>query len=270
MKTNKNKAAIKSKTVKERKPHQCSDLWLKGYELQPKTLETLLAMMGDNGAAVVLKTWLGPYYSEATTHSSWVKENSKGHHKNNEILEFVGDSVLALAISEILIERFPQKNEGDLSLMRHQLVNNQQLAHFANQIDLGTCLKLGKGEEQSGGRTRERMLANAFESILGGLYRHRGIGSCIELLQLLCEHHLHRLATYVPAKQRLHEWAQKKYRKPPEYIDVSVQGPQHNQLFVQEVKVNGKAIAQGTGTTKKEASQKAAMTAIKLLKVPLK
>ena len=138
-----------------------SALWLNAHPKDSKTLSGLIEMFQDLGAQSVLSIWLGSYFTEAVTHTSWVKEHPKARCKDNEILEFVGDSVLALAMSVILIERFPRKTEGELSLMRHQLVNNQQLALFAEQLDFGSCLRLGKGEEQSGGRKRERMLANA-------------------------------------------------------------------------------------------------------------
>ena len=111
------------------------------------------------------------------------------------------------------------------------------------------------------------MLANVFESMLGGLYRFRGIEVCIRLVAILCEQHLTRLSTFVPAKQILHEWTQKKYHQTPVYRNVSVQGPKHSQIFVQEVVVNGQSVAQGAGATKKEASQKAAAAALLKLNI---
>ena len=148
-----------------------------------------------------------PLYLEALTHSSYVKENPKeGRH--NEVLEFIGDAVLQLCITNLLVELYPNHREGDLTRMRHQLVDTKTLAEIARSLDLGEQIRLGLGEERDGGRDKDRILANTVEALLGAIYRLEGLEMC----QQVVHHHFSEKAKQVrdavPPKQRLMEWCQ--------------------------------------------------------------
>ena len=202
-------------------------------------------------------------YIRAFTHRSWVREHGTG--QDNEILEFIGDSVIQLCVSEILIEKFPTKSEGQLSQLRHRLVNNNFFSEIATRLNLGSLLLLGKGEERTGGRTRTRMLANTFEAVLGAIYLDKGINAAKAVI-------LHHMSPYLETfekqkspKRLVHEWTQKKYHSTPVYQEIARTGPAHNQRFVIQVLIDGVVIDQGEGTSKRAASHEAAKHAAKKL-----
>ena len=119
-----------------------------------------------------------PVYIEALTHSSYVKEHpEQGNH--NEVLEFIGDAVLQLCITDVLVELYPNHREGDLTRMRHQLVDTKTLAALARELNLGEHIRLGLGEDRDGGRQKDRILANVVEALLGALYRLKGLSRAI-------------------------------------------------------------------------------------------
>ncbi len=205
-----------------------------------------------------------PVYLEALTHSSYVKENPKvGRH--NEVLEFIGDAVLQLCITNLLVELYPNHREGDLTRMRHQLVDTKTLAEIARSLDLGEQIRLGLGEERDGGRDKDRILANTVEALLGSTYRLEGLDMCQQVVQHHFSEKAKQVRDAVPPKQRLMEWCQRKYKKTPEYRVVDTAGPAHQRVFSIGVWVNDSQLAIGSGTSKKEATIAAAVAAVKRL-----
>jgi ribonuclease III len=196
----------------------------------------------------------------AVTHVSSQRNKSGAH---NEVLEFLGDAVLDLAISDLLMHRFPDKSEGDLSRMRAGLVNSAVLAEKANGLELGSLLFLGKGEERSGGRGKASILAGAFEALLGAMYQDGGYEPARRLVERF-------FATDVQVKQlgqqdyktRLQEISQMLFREPPVYRIISESGPDHEKRFVTEIAVGGKVLGKGEGRSKKQSEQEAALKAL--------
>jgi ribonuclease-3 len=199
----------------------------------------------------------------ALTHVSYERQKSAGH---NEVLEFLGDAVLDLAVSDLLIRRNPEKSEGSLSKMRAALVNSAVLAEKAAQIGIGPLLRLGKGEERSGGRNKESILAGAFEALLGAIYEDGGYPAARAVVERF-------FVADVTAKQlgqhdyktRLQEISQMLFRAPPTYRVVSEAGPDHEKLFVTEITVGGKVLGKGEGKSKKQSEQEAARKALQEL-----
>lgn len=194
------------------------------------------------------------------THVSFKRDKSDGH---NEVLEFLGDAVLDLAISDLLMRFYPDRMEGDLSRMRAALVNSAVLAEKAAALHLGKLLRLGKGEERSGGRNKESILAGAFEALLGGVYRDGGY----EAARLLVERYFARdireknlgLQDY---KTRLQEISQMLFHAPPSYRLLSESGPDHAKRFITAITVGGKVLGRGEGRSKKQSEQEAARKAL--------
>lgn len=198
------------------------------------------------------------------THVSHERRHGANH---NETLEYLGDAVLNLAISDLLMHRFPDKKEGDLSRMRASLVNAVILAEKAESLQLGKLLRLGKGEERSGGRAKESILAAAFEAVLGGIYWDGGY----EAAHRVVEKHFSReikqrklgLRDY---KTRLQEISQMLFHAPPTYTLVDETGPSHEKRFVTEIAVGGKILGRGEGKSKKQSEQQAAQKALEALR----
>jgi ribonuclease-3 len=199
----------------------------------------------------------------ALTHVSHERRSETGH---NEVLEYLGDAVLALAVSDLLMARYPTRSEGDLSRMRAALVNASVLAEKASELNLGPLLRLGKGEEQSGGRTKPSILAGAFEALLGAVYQDGGYESARRIVE-------HYFALDLKGKNlgqqdyktRLQEISQMLFRVPPSYRLVSETGPDHEKYFITEIAVAGRVLGRGQGKTKKQSEQEAAKTALKEL-----
>jgi ribonuclease-3 len=194
------------------------------------------------------------------THVSYNYNKGLGH---NEVLEFLGDAVLDLAVSDLLMRRFPDKSEGDLSRMRAALVNSSVLAEKATAINLGSLLRLGKGEERSGGRQKESILAGAFEALLGAIYHDGGYEAARGVVERYFAADVKEkklgLQDY---KTRLQEISQMLFRAPPSYRVVSESGPDHEKRFVTEITLAGKVLGQGEGRTKKQSEQEAAKQAL--------
>lgn len=198
--------------------------------------------------------------SRALTHVSHERENGAGH---NEVLEFLGDAVLDLAVSDLLMRRFPARSEGDLSKMRAALVNTSALAEKAAQLELGALLRLGKGEERSGGRTKPSILAGAFEAVLGAVYQDGGFEAARRLVERYFTGDVkERKLGQQDYKTRLQEISQMLFHAPPVYRIVSESGPDHDKHFVTEIAVGGKVLGKGEGKTKKQAEQQAAKRAL--------
>jgi ribonuclease-3 len=211
----------------------------------------------------------------ALTHSSAVPElravdiASVSQPENNEQLEFLGDAVLDLLASEYLVEKFPQWSEGQLSKSRARLVNAQALERAARRLHLGEHLRLGRGEEKTGGREKPALLADAFEAVVAAIYLDAGLAAAKEMLRTaLFESALEELGTPLfetDRKSALQEFLQGRGKPPAEYRLAAQSGPDHQKTFQVEVWAEGACLASGQGSTKKEAEQRAAGTALERL-----
>jgi ribonuclease-3 len=215
---------------------------------------------------------------KALTHSSSVPElKSSGAEElgasslpmDNERLEFLGDAVLELLTSEYLLASFPEWSEGQLSKSRARIVNASSLEAAARRLRLGEHLRLGRGEEKTGGREKPTILADAFEAVVAAVYLDAGLGSTREILRrLLFEQALEERGERISESDRksaLQEFLQGRGRPPAEYRLAGESGPDHQKVFLIEVWVNGEYMATGEGSTKKEAEQRAARTALEQL-----
>jgi ribonuclease-3 len=215
---------------------------------------------------------------KALTHSSSVPElKSSGSEEpggdslpmDNERLEFLGDAVLELLTSEYLLASFPEWSEGQLSKSRARIVNASSLEAAARRLRLGEHLRLGRGEEKTGGREKPTILADAFEAVVAAVYLDAGLGSTREILRrLLFEQALEERGERISESDRksaLQEFLQGRGRPPAEYRLAGESGPDHQKVFLIEVWVNGECMATGEGSTKKEAEQRAARTALEQL-----
>jgi ribonuclease-3 len=198
--------------------------------------------------------------TEAFTHSSYVNERKSNQSRDNERLEFLGDAVLELVVSEYLFATFPNGKEGQLTKMRASIVCEPSLVRFAETLDFGKFVLLGKGEESTGGRTRPSLLADVFEAFVGALYLDQGL----DIVKLFMHKHvfhtlrLDGLPKDSDYKTRLQERVQQLGLGTPEYRIVDQQGPAHDRAFVAEVTLNGDILGQGMGRSKKDAEQSAA------------
>jgi ribonuclease III len=184
--------------------------------------------------------------------------------QNNEKLEFLGDAVLDLAISDLLMERFPTADEGELSKRRAALVNARVLAAKAAAMNLGAELRLGRGEEKSGGRKKASILAAAFEAVIGAVYLDGGFGAAREVVSHHFREDLVRAGGESPIdhKSRLQEITQQVFHETPTYALVQASGPDHDRAFVVEISIAGRLSGRGEGKSKKEAEQQAALEAL--------
>jgi ribonuclease III len=194
------------------------------------------------------------------THVSYGRGKQDGH---NETLEFLGDAVLDLAVSDLLMRRFPDKSEGDLSKMRASLVNATVLAEKAAALRLGELLRMGKGEERSGGRTKQSILAGVFEALLGAVYWDGGYEPARRSVERYFASDIQEGAPgQQDYKTRLQEISQMLFHEPPVYKLVAESGPDHEKRFVTEIFVGGKLLGRGEGKSKKQAEQEAARQAL--------
>ena len=202
----------------------------------------------------------------ALTHSSYANERWHNSLLSNERLEFLGDSVLGMLVAEYLFRNFPHRPEGELTRMRADMVCEQTLAAAANRIGLGTHLLLGHGEEQSGGRSRNSILADAMESVIAACFLDGGLEAALKVVQkfILVEVPVARMhnADY---KTQLQELVQQKKNQVLSYALVSQSGPDHDKEFGVTVSLNGSVVGSGTGSSKKRAEQDAARCAIEKL-----
>ena len=197
----------------------------------------------------------------ALTHSSYANE-SRTHIEYNERLEFLGDAVLQLITSEKLYKEHPDMPEGRMSKQRAALVCEDALANYSKQISLGAFLFLGKGEENTGGRERPSILADAFEALIGAIFLDGGIENAKKfVLRFLDDKDLH-LQDY---KTLLQEIIQKNPGERLSYVVTGESGPDHDKVFNVEVHLNSNVIGKGTGKSKKQAEQAAAKEALALM-----
>jgi len=205
----------------------------------------------------------------ALTHRSFVNENIILPCKDNERLEFLGDAVLELTVSAMLIKKFPDCAEGELSKLRASVVNEQPLAKLARCFRIGEFLRLGKGEEASGGRTKPSLLANAFESVVAAMFLDGGFDRTAAFIEGLFEPLIEAggaAAVYTDYKTTAQEICQNLFRELPRYLLLSETGPDHEKRFETSLVIGERVIATGTGKSKKEAEQKAAKMALETLR----
>ncbi len=201
---------------------------------------------------------------KALTHRSYLT-NSADTLQSNERLEFLGDAVLGLVVTEALYERFPDRSEGDLTKAKSYIVSREILGREAEDLGLGAYLVLGSGEESSGGRKRKSILSDAYEALVGAIYLDGGLESVEEFLKSYLLDDMDSLLdrrVYKNYKSWILEFAQEDGGKGPEYIVIDESGPDHQKLYTIEVRVHGQALGVGSGTTKKKAEQAAAHQAI--------
>lgn len=213
----------------------------------------------DLEAALGYKFKSEPLIERALTHAS--VRSGKTARTDNERLEFVGDRVLGLAIAEMLSEAFPESNEGDLARRYNRLVRGQTCARVARGIGLGKCLILSESEDESGGREKETILADAMEAVLGAIFLDAGFDKARAVVRELWHAHIEQ-APQVAAdpKSALQEWSQGKGLELPIYVEVARKGPDHAPSFTSEVRITGVAPARGEGASKRAAEQAAAST----------
>lgn len=208
---------------------------------------------------------------EALTHRSFSNESKSSSESNYERLEFLGDAVLELAISEILIKKFPEKSEGDLSKARSLLVREEVLIKLARVVDLGAFLRLGKGEITSGGKERGSILACSLEAVIGAVHLDGGFLKALTVIEHLWKELFSVVFSKdfdIDYKTKLQEFLQAKYKRLPDYEVVRSFGPEHSKLFEVKVKsIPNIEDLSGIGKSKKEAEQIAAYKAFKLLQV---
>lgn len=199
----------------------------------------------------------------ALTHRSWVNEH-KGQRENNERMEFLGDAILEFIVSKELYSKFPDKEEGYLTALRANLVNTVSLAEVAKALDLGNKLYLSKGEEESGGRTNQSLLADTVEAVIGAIFLDRGVEAAEEFIEenLLTDLEKRAAEPLKDPKSSLQEFVQSQSFPAPKYEVLEESGPDHDKKFVIEVKVGGKPWGQGVGKSKSLAEQEAARQAL--------
>jgi ribonuclease-3 len=205
---------------------------------------------------------------QALTHKSHLNEARDKSRKDNQRLEFLGDAVLALLVSEYLAEAFPDSTEGELSKLKAQLVSEPVLAQAARRLDLGSLLRLGRGEELTQGRHKHSLLADALESIIAAVYLDGGLEPAREFILRALAPELDEVkqgggpAVLHDYKTQFQEWCQKRHDTLPRYSTLQEKGPDHEKTFEVQLSVRGEVLGVGTGRTKKEAEQMAARQAL--------
>ena len=202
----------------------------------------------------------------ALTHSSYANENKHTGAQSNERLEFLGDSVLGMVTADYLYRVHPDLPEGDLTRTRAALVCEGSLVEVAQQLELGTYLKLGKGEDAGGGRERPSIVADAVEAVLAAVYLDGGIGSARKIIQRFILDREEEKSGSRDYKTALQELVQRESGQVLAYRLVGSTGPDHAKRFQVEVELNGTPVGAGEGRSKKEAEQMAARAAISRLK----
>ncbi|MFZ5986906.1 MAG: ribonuclease III [Bacillota bacterium] len=202
----------------------------------------------------------------ALTHSSYANESKNERLDSNERLEFLGDTVLNMVISENIYNNYSHLTEGEMTKFRANVVCESSLVKCAHNLDIGNYLLLGKGEENTGGRTRSSILSDAVEAIIGAIYIDGGIESAKSFIldhmsKLVCESINGKI--FMDYKTQLQEIVQKTNDRKITYEIIEEKGPDHSKVFVSQVKVDDKVLGTGEGRTKKEAEQMAAKSSLR-------
>lgn len=199
----------------------------------------------------------------ALTHSSYANERGTG--LDNERLEFLGDSVLGFITAEYLFEHYKNKQEGELTQKRAYAVCEKTLFEYAQKIDLGNMILLGKGEEHTGGRRRPSVVSDAFEALIAAIYLDGGIEEAKKFVLPFIEIATETKPVFKDYKSTLQEVLQQNPTEKFEYIVVGESGPDHNKEFIVEIHMNSNVIGRGVGSSKKKAEQEAAKSALELM-----
>lgn len=203
--------------------------------------------------------------NQALTHRSYINENRLKDLKDNEELEFLGDAVLGLVISDYLYRKYPEYSCGELSKLKGIVVSEPILTKRAQGLGVGKYLLLGKGEERAGGRARPSILSDALEAIIGALYLDRGLETA---RRFILEGFAREIGSFIKEeylqdyKGRLQEIIQARFKRKPRYKVIGERGPQHRKVFTVEVRLGERVIGEGKGKSKKEAEQRAAQQAL--------
>jgi ribonuclease-3 len=204
---------------------------------------------------------------DALTHRSFKNERPDACNQDNERLEFLGDAVVGLVVTTLLFTGFPDADEGELTRRRADLVSERGLAEVAQTIGVGEAMRLGKGEERSGGRSKPRLLSSALEACIGAIYADGGIRAAFAAAERIFEPRLHTSAPgHRDAKSLAQEWAQAHLEGTPSYRLVEAEGPDHAREFTVALELHGEQVATGAGRSKLEAEQMAARAALDLWK----
>ncbi len=206
---------------------------------------------------------------EALTHRTFSHEHPSEARYFNERLEFLGDSVLGMVISEELFKRFPSWNEGKLSKLKAAVVQDKRLALIAGKVNLGAHVKLGKGEELTGGRSKPSLLADAFEALIAAVYLDGGLESARAVILRLFDAEIDDVVKQgglCDPKTNLQELAHRMFGEQPEYRLVGQSGPDHKKVFHVELILAGQILGDGSGSSKKVAEQEAAKNALESLR----
>lgn len=224
--------------------------------MQPQQ-QDLIARLGLSGEVAHLE--------EALTHRSFANEQRKEGHRDNQRLEFLGDSVLGLCVTDALMARYPQANEGELSRMRAILVNAEALSSWARSMDLGAALRMGRGALATGEQERLNVLADAAEAIMGAVYLDRGLEEARRLVHAVIDEPMSRLAESMVVhdpKSTLQERIQAAGGASPRYRTVRIDGPPHAREFFVVVEIGDEVVGEGRGRSKKLAEVDAARAAL--------
>jgi ribonuclease-3 len=206
----------------------------------------------------------------ALTHRSRAHEDASGGVVDNESLEFLGDAVLGFVVADLLFHELPESTEGRKSKLKAALVSAPILAQLGDRLALGDHLLLGRGEEKSGGRQKQALIANGYEALIAAIYLDGGIAAARTFIvqqfrELIDEVHRTGSAVVADSKSALQEWLQSRDRPLPDYVVVGQTGPDHCKVFEVEVRAEGVTLGRAEGRSRKEAEQLAAGEALKVL-----
>lgn len=203
----------------------------------------------------------------ALTHRSYLNEH-RSVSENNERLEFLGDAVLELIVSDFLYITYPDRPEGELTSFRSALVRTDSLASSAKDLGIGKYLNMSRGEEESGGRDKDYLLANTFEAILGAIYLDHGYDSCKEFVSKTLFPKLDNIVKHrldIDNKTKMQELSQSVFKLTPTYEVIKEEGPDHNKIFTVVIKLDEKIVGKGEGASKQKAEEQAASEGIKYI-----
>ena len=207
-------------------------------------------------------------FNQALTHKSYANEKNNELFPDNERLEFLGDAVLDLIISDLIMEKFPFYSEGELSKLRAAIVNEQALSSVASSLEIGHYILLGKGEELSSGRNKNSILSSTYEAVVAAIYLDGGFK---KVSKTITRHFAEILLKaeeenfFQDFKSKLQEYSQNLFKVTPKYILIKESGPAHNKLFEINTLIDSQIFGSGRGKSKKEAEQKAAKETLKKL-----
>lgn len=228
--------------------------------------------MGNNIALEELEERIGYKFNDfnllrqAMTHSSFSNEHRLNKLNNNERLEFLGDAVLEIVTSDFIFNKYPKMPEGDLTKTRASIVCEQTLAFCTREIELGSYLLLGKGEDLTGGRERNSIVSDAMEALIGAIYLDGGFANAKEFIYKFILSDIEHKKLFFDSKTILQEIVQSNYKEELIYDLIAEEGPDHNKNFIVNALIGKDIIGTGCGRTKKAAEQEAAYNAIVKLK----